>query len=266
MSDQESSTTAPQFGTAEYKSSPSGDICRVCGQALPGVYYRANRAMVCAGCVERVRVSVPKDSHAAFVRALIFGFGGFLAGLILYAGFTIITGIQIGFMSLGVGWLVGKAMLLGSGGIGGRRYQIAAVLVTYAAVSMAFVPIAIYYVKTKPAPKPLPHFVAPTPEAAPPPGSAHSSPAFDTPSPEPPAAAAQPTPAATPTPRMSFGRALGMAILLGLASPFLELQDGYSGVIGLIILFVGMRFAWKMTAGTPRIVIEGPFDNSKSLR
>ena len=69
---------------------------------------------------------------------------------VLYAGFTIVTGLYIGYVSLAVGWLVGKAIMLGSKGIGGRRYQIAAVVLTYAAVSLAAVPIAIsYYMKAK---------------------------------------------------------------------------------------------------------------------
>jgi hypothetical protein len=47
--------------------------------------------------------------------------------------------------------------------------------------------------------------------------------------------------------------------MIGLASPFLELAEGGSGFIGLIILFVGMRFAWKMTAGRSNVKLEGPF-------
>jgi hypothetical protein len=249
MFDQGSSTGSPQFGTVEYKSSPAGDVCKVCGQALPGVYYRANRAMVCAGCVERVRVSIPKDSHAAFVRGLIFGFGGFIAGLVLYAGFTILTGIEIGFVSLAVGWLVGKAIRLGSGGIGGRRYQIAALLLTYAAVSMASVPILIHYVVThKPAQTQTRQSEAALPgEKA---GQSQQNPAQET---------------TQQTKQPMWANLAGRLLLFGLASPFLGLQTGVSGIIGLVILLVGMQFAWKLTAGPPNIVIDGPFDNSKSL-
>ena len=49
---------------------------------------------------------------------------------------------------------------------------------------------------------------------------------------------------------MSFARAVGMLTLLGLASPFLELADPAHGIIGLIILFVGIRIAWKITAAS----------------
>ncbi len=66
-----------------------------------------------------------------------------MVGLAFYAGFTIVTDIYIGYVSLAVGWLVGKAIMLGSKGIGGRRYQIAAVILTYAAVSLAAIPIAM---------------------------------------------------------------------------------------------------------------------------
>ena len=63
---------------------------------------------------------------------------------------------------------------------------------------------------------------------------------------------------------MSFARALGTLAVLGLASPFLELQDGFGGVLMLVILFVGMRFAWRMTAGRATIVVDGPFNNARA--
>jgi hypothetical protein len=58
--------------------------------------------------------------------------------------------------------------------------------------------------------------------------------------------------------RKSLGAIAGTLLFAGLASPFLELQNGISGLIGLLIIFVGMRIAWKMT-GAPRLDILGPF-------
>jgi hypothetical protein len=46
---------------------------------------------------------------------------------------------------------------------------------------------------------------------------------------------------------------------MGLASPFLELQDPMHGLIGLVILFVGIQIAWKLTAGPPIPEITGPY-------
>jgi len=42
----------------------------------------------------------------------------------------------------------------------------------------------------------------------------------------------------------------GMVILAryGVASPFLSLTDGFGGIIGLFILFIGMRAAWRLTS------------------
>ena len=58
-------------------------------------------------------------------------------------------------------------------------------------------------------------------------------------------------------PKMSPIKAIGTLAVVGLASPFLELSDPVHGVIGLIILFVGIRIAWKMTAGRPMNIV-GP--------
>jgi hypothetical protein len=60
---------------------------------------------------------------------------------------------------------------------------------------------------------------------------------------------------------MGLGAALGLAVLVGLASPFLELQDPFHGIIGLIILFVGIRIAWRLTAGV-KVDILGPIERN----
>jgi hypothetical protein len=52
--------------------------------------------------------------------------------------------------------------------------------------------------------------------------------------------------------------ALGTLVLLGLASPFLELSSPGSGVIGLVILFVGLSIAFRSTAAKP-LDVDGPF-------
>jgi hypothetical protein len=56
---------------------------------------------------------------------------------------------------------------------------------------------------------------------------------------------------------MSFGKAIGLLALIGIASPFLDLQNPTHGIIGLIILFVGLRFAWQFTAGRT-LQVSGP--------
>lgn len=251
--------SAPQFATAEYSNQPSADTCKVCQRPITGMFYRANNAMVCGSCAERVKREIPQDSHAVFVRALLFGLGGFAIGLVLYAGFEIATGISIGYLALAVGWIVGKAMMLGSKGVGGRRYQITAVLLTYAAVSMASIPVAIHYMKKDNSQHAVtqqqPNQQAQTgqPSAQAPANQAGEQ-----------AQESSNTKEDFGKPAMSFAAALGTLAMLGLASPFLELQAGFSGMIGLVILFVGMRFAWRMAAGRGNVTVTGPFEKSAS--
>lgn len=137
-----STGSTPQFNTAEYSS--AGEFCKSCKQPLRGDYYRLNGITACASCTQQMRAQMPVDAHPAFLKAIAFGIGAAVLGCVFYAGFTIFTNIYIGFVSLAVGWLIGKAMKRGSGGIGGKRYQIAAAVLTYVAVSMAEVPIRLH--------------------------------------------------------------------------------------------------------------------------
>jgi hypothetical protein len=236
----------PQFSTAEYAGTPGADRCKSCNQTIGGSYYRVNGATACPTCVERVKQEMPEDSHAAFTRALLFGIGGAILGLILYAAFTIITGLIIGYVSLAVGYIVGKAIKMGSGGIGGRRYQIAAAVLTYAAVAMAAVPIGVSQaVKArKAAPR------AQVQSEQPPSGE----PSTITSPPE----RQRPTPPKRPA---NLGAALIVLAFIGLASPFLELANPMHGLIGLVILFVGIRIAWQIARGTS-VQILGPFNRA----
>ena len=51
----------------------------------------------------------------------------------------------MGYATLAVGWMVGKAMIKGSGGTTGLRYQVMAAVLTYVASTLARVPVWIHY-------------------------------------------------------------------------------------------------------------------------
>jgi hypothetical protein len=193
----------------------------------------------------------------------------------------------IGYLSLGVGYLVGKAMMAGSHGVGGRRYQIGAVLLTYAAVSMSAIPIDISLMSKQRAAHREEaaqykqaadqqraqmdneqkqfeqefgkQYTSPPPKA---PGNISApAPSTQAASTEQSAAELQPAPAKEAAPRQSVAAALGYLAMIGLASPFLELEDPMHGAIGLIILLVGVRIAWQLTAA--RVAeVTGPYRNS----
>jgi hypothetical protein len=227
----------PQFATAEYAHLPGTERCRICNNLISGEYYRVNNQMACATCAQQASAGQPIDSHAAFLRGLLFAIGGAVIGLTLYATVAIVTGWTIGYLGLAVGWLVGKGMIKGSNGLGGRRYQIAAVLLTYAAISMAAVPVGISYA--------IKHENATASKHA----SGNSFPGdFQS---------SQPAP--VPKPQVHAGALLGQLAIYGLASPFLEFKGNVGGAaIGLFILFIGLRIAWTMTGAKP-LAVDGPY-------
>jgi hypothetical protein len=240
-------STAPQFSKAEYASEPESDTCRICGQTIVGSYYRVNNVMACASCADQAQRGQPGDSHLAYSRALLLGIVAAVLGMILYAGFAIVTEIVIGYLALAVGWLVGKAMLKGSNGIGGLRYQITAALLTYAAVSVAAIPIYIgLAIKHH---QPLAQHEQRQTAAA---DGTASSDGDAEPAPDPKGAQQH---------RLGLGAALVMLVGYGLASPFLELADPVHGILGLVILAVGIRIAWRMTA-TRKLLVDGPYSST----
>jgi hypothetical protein len=231
----------PQFSTAEYSHVAGTERCRICSNLIGGDYFRVNGLMACAQCAADARDGQPRDSHEAFSRGLVLGVGAAVLGMIVYAAFTIVTGWYIGYLALGVGYLVAKAIKKGASGLGGRRYQIAAVLLTYAAISIAAVPIGISYA-IKHAQKASSGRTTAQPTRA----NADNS---------------APTAAPSAKRATNYGALLGQLLLLGLASPFMELQDPIHGVIGLFILFLGLRIAWQLTASQP-LAVDGPYSAS----
>ncbi len=239
----------PQFGTAEFAGVPGAELCQFCHQSITHRYYRINNSMACPGCAERAQHSLPKDNHSRYMRGLAFGIGGAVIGLILYATFEIATGWIIGYASLAVGYIVGKAIMMGSHGAGGRKYQITAAVLTYAAVSLAAVPVFISYARSH------------RPQ--------HSQQVQQQPSPkasegQQPELTSQ-TSQAPKRPRMGIGEAIVQLSFIGLVSPFLEFGSNPLGaLIGLVILVVGIRIAWRTCAGT-QMAIDGPFENTAAV-
>jgi predicted lipid-binding transport protein (Tim44 family) len=246
----------PQFQKAEYGSAASQAACQICKQPVGSTYYRVNGAVACEQCATRMKNATPGSSHANFMRGLLFGIGGAILGLVIYATFTIATGIEIGFISLAVGYIVGKAVKMGSRGFGGAHYQIAAVLLTYAAVSMSAVPIAISYSAKHHSEPPAVRSTGPANPSTSSPGTPSSNSA---------AGSDSSSESSSGEPRKGGLMLLLYLVYIGLASPFLDLaQDPAHGAIGVIILLVGMRIAWQLTSMSDHAQIVGPFKNESS--
>jgi hypothetical protein len=167
------------------------------------------------------------------MRAALYGGGAALAGCALYALVAIVLHAEIGLIAILVGWMVGKAIRHASNGRGGRRQQILAVLLTYFAITTSYIPVILYHAATNPR-------VAQTADAA----------------------ASSDAPAKS-RPRMSLGTAALFLLVLTAVAPFLSLTSGVSAWISLFIIFIGLQYAWKLTARR-EIVLTGPYQAEAS--
>jgi hypothetical protein len=199
--------------------------CVVCKTPIQQTYYHVQGAVVCESCTQRIQAGQQEPPRLSLARAAVYGGGAALAGCILYALVSILTGLEIGLIAIVVGVMVGKAVRHGSNGMGGRPQQILAVLLTYFAITTSFIPVFVYNLSKNPP------------------------------------AAAQITEngVRTAPPQMSFGSAVVTLLLIAAAAPFLSLSEGFSALISLFIIFIGLRQAWKLTGRTDLLVM-GPYD------
>jgi hypothetical protein len=126
---------------ATAEAAPAAPACARCGREIATEYYEVSGAIVCPDC----RVALQADAVAGSAtgrlsRAALFGLGGALAGAALYYAILAITGYEIGLVAIAVGWLVGRAVQLGSRHRGGRVYQVLAVVLTYLAIVSTYIP------------------------------------------------------------------------------------------------------------------------------
>jgi hypothetical protein len=120
-----------------------GLTCTGCKTAIAASYYEVNGAVVCARC--RGLLDAPADGSrgSRLLKAGALGFGAAVIGAALYFAIAAITGYEIGLVAIAVGFLVGTAVRKGSGGRGGRAYQVMAVTFTYFAIVSTYIPLAM---------------------------------------------------------------------------------------------------------------------------
>ncbi len=220
-----------QFQKAEF--SDPRPKCVACRLPIDGEYFQLSGKVICAACAERVRMAREKPPHSAVMRGLLYGAGAAIVCAVGYAILTATLNIQFALAAILVGYLVGRAVRIGSGGLGGRRCQIIAVLATYFAITISYTPIIYQEMKQQ--------------------GKISSS--------KSPAQSQTGAPAGTAPKRVTikgWAAAYGFLALLALLSPFLEMAAGLNGIIGIVIIVVGLLQAWRQTARDRRPLM-GPY-------
>ena len=258
---------ALQFDRVE-TSSPSaaaaapGVTCTVCGKSVGSEYYTANGKPICDGCRHVVtEAAATPRSAGPLVKAGIFGLGAAVAGAAIYYAVIAIADLEIGIVAILIGYMVGYMVRKGAGGRGGRRFQILAVILTYWAVGLAYSPLAFKQL-TKDKSSASSDSTASKSPSADKARTTTDSAALVAVDRDRSASRADAT-GKSATENTVSGRAallaIGALVLLVFALPALSVFGSLPlGLISALIIFIGMRQAWNMTA-SPQLQIAGPF-------
>jgi hypothetical protein len=241
------SSTAPEaepakidFERAEF-AEPAADhlACGLCKRAIGAAYFQYLGKILCDACREGVQRGIADARRGATLgKAILLGGGAALACGIGYAIFVGVTKVHFALVTIAIGWAVGRVIQKVTRGFGGVRHQVLAVALTYFATSMGYLPAIFEGLRE------AGHATEQTVPGAP--GTA-AAPA--------PAPAPAPTPAGADDAKERPGLLVSLAFLtaittaLTLAAPFLDLSSGFSGILGLLIIFFGLRTAWRVSKG-----------------
>jgi hypothetical protein len=230
-----------QFEHAEYAEvAPSAPTCGVCKQAIPHAYFAVNHLILCPQCRGRVEQSLRGGSGLArFVRAAVFGSVAGVAGFAIYFGVMKLANMEIGLISILVGYMVGAAVRKGSQGRGGWLYQLLAIFLTYTAIAASYSAVALPQFLTEMRAKKA-ETAAATPEA--PGGAEHAAEAGNRP-----LGRVPPIVALTIVLFVVLAFCYAIPILVGIQSP-----------ISLLIVAFALWEAWKLNKRM-RIQFLGPF-------
>ncbi len=136
-----------QFDTAEPTVQTAGDAraCTECKTQIQSVYHMSSGQVICSGCRIRMEgVGRPDEGPAGrFLRAALFGTGAAAAGTVIYWAILALTNRNIGLIAILVGWMVGRAVQVGSRERGGWGYQSLAVVLTYLSITTSFTSVVV---------------------------------------------------------------------------------------------------------------------------
>lgn len=130
-----------QFQKAEFADSTPN--CSACKVSIKGPYYQLAAQKICAACAELARINQQRPPNSAVLRGTIFGAGMAAVCSAGYAAIVMVTGMELALVAIAVGFMVGRAVRRGSDGLGGRRCQAAAVVLTYLAITMSYIPLMV---------------------------------------------------------------------------------------------------------------------------
>ena len=252
-----------QFDTVSSAGASAGGAvtCSSCKRSITDQYYHIGGRPICASCRAKAEGEIATwrargQGSGAMMRAVVYGGAAMVAGALIYWGVMAYLNLEIGIVAILIGWMVGKMIRKATHNLGGRRYQILAVCLTYFAVALAYSPFAFKQIEKK-RNDAKSHQIA---------NKATVTDSSATPDDSADAAADSAAPAAgakgAPRPKMGAGAfliGLGALLVFILALPVLGIIGSMpSGLISALIIFIGLRAAWQLTQEA-KVDIRGPF-------
>ena len=229
----------PRFDVAQAVTPVGTAPCAECRAAIVDTYFEWDGRVICAACQPRVAQSLASPRHGSMARALGLGLLAAVVAAAMYYAASALVGREIVVALLLVGFVIGKAVRVGSGGRGGKRYQWLAAGLTYATIASTYVPLVTSGFGTH----------APTPAAAAPAAAARPSRVALS---DGPSRTAGPT--ALPSPRPTAAHFAALLLFAG-AAPLLA---GFGNLTSIAITILAVIISWRMNRAVPA-AIAGPF-------
>jgi hypothetical protein len=220
-------------GQASPGQGSTAQPCANCSGSLGAQYWNWQGNAVCEKCKALLeRTVLASQSKKAFGRAALLG-GAAAFGLgIAYAIFVAVSGMQLALLTIGIAFVIATILRRCSNGVGGRRYQLLAVALTYLASAMGYAPAVVSGLSQRDQ-------------------SAETAQADDS---------QQTAERETHSSASAGALLMGVAVILAvtLAAPFLAAMDA---PIGLLIVIFGLWEAWRLTKGVPAS-LDGPYQTA----
>lgn len=222
--------------------------CVACKRPIVSEYYAIGDKVLCPMCTAQLQAPPAGTRVGRLGRATLYGLIAGLLGALIWFAIRKITHLEIGLVAVLVGFMVGTAVRKGSGGRGGRRYQVLAVVLTYSCIAANYMPdVLAAFID-----------IAHKDQAA---TAPTTGPTTSTATVSSGASATQPATASSPK-KHSIGMMLLAVLLLvalvfvtSLAAPFLA---GAANIIGLLIIGFALWEAWKLNRRRV-LPISGPY-------
>ncbi|MDC0743911.1 hypothetical protein [Polyangium mundeleinium] len=211
------------FERAEFGAPAARHVqCSACQSAITTAYYQLLDKVLCSSCRDAVnRSSEDARSTSAFGRAFLLAGGVALGCGVVYALFVHFTRIQLALATIGIGVLVGRVIQSVTRGFGSTKHQVLAVVLTYLASAMGYLPAILAEMN-----------------------------------------------AGDDTQSLGLIGSIVYVVLVSaftLIAPLLDIMNGFSGILGVLIIFFGLRTAWQVSRGVGGpIAISGPYQVNTS--